>query len=173
MNSIWVVHIIRFILLLAFQVLILKGINLSESQIQYVTIIVYPVAVLLLPIALPQFFILVIAFCSGIFVDLFYGTIGVHASACLWMASVRPIVLKYLEPKSGYSVDQNPNSYNLGIFWFLQYASLLMGVYIFCYFILEVFTFVYFGEILIKTLLSFVVSIFIIFIMQILINSKN
>ena len=64
MNSIWIVHIIRFILLLAFQVLILKGINLSESQIQYVTIIVYPVAVLLLPIALPQFFILLIRIVS-------------------------------------------------------------------------------------------------------------
>ena len=48
-----------------------------------------------------------------------------------------------------------------------------MLIYFFFYFSLEIFTFVYLGEILIKTILSFVVSMFVISILQILLNPKN
>jgi hypothetical protein len=173
MNKEWRINGLRIIILILFQVFILKGIRLSDAPTQYVNIIIYPVAILLLPMDIPQFFVLLIAFTAGLTVDLFYNSIGVHAAACLWMAACRTFVLKFLEPKSGYSIDQKPNGYSLGIFWFFQYVSALMLIYFFFYFSLEIFTFVYLGEILIKTILSFVVSMFVISILQILLNPKN
>lgn len=58
----------------------------------------------------------------------FYNSIGVHAAACLWMAAGRSFVLKFLEPKSGYSIDQN-QMVTLLAFLVFQYVSILMLIY--------------------------------------------
>lgn len=128
---------------------------------------------MLLPIALPTFIVFLIAFISGLIVDGFYGSIGVHASACLWMAASRILVIKFLEPKSGYSIHQKPVASQLGMYWFLQYSGILCFVYLFIYFTLEIFTFVYFGEILLKSICSFVISMLVIFLYQLLVNPKD
>ena len=172
MNRIYIIHAVRIIVLSLIQVLVLRNVPMSSSAGQYIFIIIYPVGLLLLPIALPQFFALMIAFLAGTFVDIFYQSPGVHAGACLWMVFMRPWILKYFEPKSGYSSSQNPTGESLGIFWFMRYVSVLMFVFFFSYFVLEVFTFVYMGEILLKAILSFSVSLFFIFVLQILINPK-
>ena len=97
MNNIWVNHIIRFLLYILLQVLVLKEINLVGTNHNYVFIIIYPVAILTLPIKIPQFFIILIAFAIGFIVDLFYMSPGVHAGACLWMVLCRPLVLRLFE----------------------------------------------------------------------------
>ena len=131
-----------------FQVLILKEINLENSSSRYINIIIYQLGIILLPVAMPTFIIMLIAFTCGLIVDSFYGSIGIHASACLWMTAARPIILKFLEPKSGYSISQKPSSPSLGIFWFLQFVGYSSFIYFLSYYILDVFTLVYFGQIL-------------------------
>lgn len=173
MNRDLLVNTVRIILLIFVQVLILKEINLENSSTRYLNIVVYQLGIILLPVALPSFVVLLIAFFCGVLVDSFYGSPGVHASACLWMAAARPLVLKMLEPKSGYGIQQKPSSASLGIFWFLRYAGLLCFVYFFAYFSMEEFTFVYIGKILLKTIVSFIVSMFIIILLKILVNPKE
>ena len=89
------------------------------------------------------------------------------------MAASRPFVLKMLEPKSGYTIQQTPSSASLGIFWFLRFSGILCFVYLFAYFSMEEFTFFYIGKILLKTLVSFLVSMFIIILIKILVNPKE
>jgi hypothetical protein len=170
MNKILIRNSFRIILLVLLQVLVLKEIHFSNSN--YIEVLIYPLAIILLPLTIPQFFLILIAFVIGIFVDVFYQTPGVHTSACLWLVMARPLILKYLEPKSGYAIDQNLTGSTLGIFWFMKYAGSLLFIFILSYFIFQVFTFFYLGEILLKTLLSFSVSFFLMFLIQILFNPK-
>ncbi len=166
MNSIWIKHIIRILLYIAIQVLVLKEINLIGSSQNYVFILIYPIIILTLPVKVPQFFMLLIAFAVGFTVDLFYVSPGVHAGACLWMVVFRPLVLRVLEPKNGYPTEVSPNIAGLGIVWFAKYVSVLLFIFFLSYFILDIFTFVYAGEIFLKTILSFFVSSIIIFLLQ-------
>ena len=173
MNNIWFNHIIRFILYIILQVLVLKDINLAGTNQNYIFLLIYPVAILTLPIKIPQFFMVLIAFAIGFIVDLFYISPGVHAGACLWMVVSRPLVLRMFEPKNGYQTDINPTISNLGVVWFAKYASVLLFIFFLSYFILEIFTFVYLGEILLKTVLSFFVSSIIIFLIQLFYSFKS
>lgn len=173
MNRDLIINGIRIVVLILLQVLILREINFEQSTSKYFNIIIYQLGIILLPVNIPSFIVYLIAFVSGLVVDIFYGSLGIHASACLWMAGLRTFVLRMLEPKSGYTLTQKPNSYQLGMVWFLQYSSILCFVYLFAYFTLEVFTLVYFGQILLKTVCSFAISIVIIFLIQLLINFKD
>ena len=151
----------------------LKEINLVGSNQNYIFIIIYPVAILTLPMKIPQFFMVLIAFGIGFIVDLFYVSPGVHAGACLWMVVFRPLVLRLFEPKNGYQTDISPTISNLGVVWFSKYASVLLFIFFLAYFILEIFTFVYIGDILLKTILSFFVSSLIIFLVQLFYSFKS
>ncbi len=173
MNNIWIKHIIRFLIYIAIQVLVLKEINLIGSNKNYIFILIYPVVLLTLPIRIPQFFMLLTAFAIGFIIDLFYVSPGVHAGACLWMVAFRPLVLRLIEPKNGYQTDFSPTISDLGIIWFTKYASILLFIFFFSYFVLDVFTFVYAGEIFLKTILSFFVSSLIIFLLQLFYSFKS
>jgi hypothetical protein len=165
-------NVIRILLLLFVQVFLLKDIQIYGGSEQYLYIIIYPLGLLLLPLSLPQFFVILIAFVCGFTVDLFYKSIGVHASASMWMVAARPLILKYLEPKTGYGTGVYLNAHHLGIFWFIRYILLGMTVFLFSYFCMEIFTLVYLDKILIKTLVSLMVSCFILFLIQIIVNPK-
>jgi hypothetical protein len=65
-------NIIRFSVILILQVLVLKGVNLNIGNFEYFHLIVYPVAIMLLPFYMPKPYVLLIAFASGVFVDFFY-----------------------------------------------------------------------------------------------------
>ncbi|NOT37797.1 MAG: hypothetical protein HOP11_10510 [Saprospiraceae bacterium] len=173
MNKDLIVNSVRIIILILFQVLILRDINFEQNTSKYFNIIIYQLGIMLLPLNLPTFIVFLVAFFSGLIVDSFYGSIGVHASACLWMAAIRTFVLKLLEPKSGYAITQKPNSNHLGMVWFLQYSAILCFVYLFIYFTLDEFTWVYIGTIMLKTICSFAISIVLIFLIQLLINFKD
>lgn len=173
MSNSWFIYTLRFLLYIAIQVLVLKDINLVGTNQNYVFIIIYPVALLTLPVKVPQFFIILTAFAMGFIVDLFYVSPGVHAGACLWMVVFRPLVLRVFEPKNGYQTDIAPTISNLGVVWFAKYASVLLFVFFLSYFILQIFTFVFAGEILLKTFLSFFVSSIVIFLVQLFYSFKS
>lgn len=166
-------NFIRILVLCAVQVFLFKNIQIFSDSIQYIYIIVYPLGILLLPLSVPQFFVLIIGFVSGFMIDIFYGSLGVHSGAMLWMIAFRPMILSYLEPKTGYSAGQYPSAYSLGIFWFLKYIILNLSIFFLFYFTLELFSWVYFGTILIKTVVSLFVSSLIIFLVQIIWNPKS
>jgi hypothetical protein len=94
-------------------------------------------------------------------------------SACVFAAFLRPFVLKVFEPRGGYPVNSSPTAKDFGLTWFMQYSGILLFLFLFFYFSVEVFAFARFGEILLKTLSSFVVSFLVILFYIIIFNPKE
>jgi hypothetical protein len=151
-------QVLRFVFIILLQGLILTRIHLGGAHFNYFSILMYPVLVMLLPMKTSKTVLLLIAFGLGIVLDFFYESPGVHMSASVFLAFVRPYVLKMMEPRGGYPVNSNPNAHDFGLVWFMQYSGILLGLFLFFYFSVEVFNYSRFLEIFLKTLSSFVVS---------------
>jgi hypothetical protein len=170
MNSTIYQNLLRFLGLVVFQGLVFKNIGENWDGFPYLHIFIYPVFLLLLPINIPSPLTLALGFLLGISVDFFYNTLGVHASASVCSAFLRPYVLRFLEPRNGYNINYSPTIARVGAGWFVRYASLLLTIHLFFYFSVEAFTFVYIADILLKTLVSFVISLVFVLIYQLIFN---
>lgn len=172
MQLVWV-HLLRFIFIILLQGLILNRIHLGGPHFNYLSILFYPVLIMLLPLKTSKSLLLLIGFALGFVIDLFYESPGVHMSACVFVAFIRPWILKIMEPRGGFPINSNPNAKDFGLVWFMQYSGILLFLFLFFYFSVEVFTYSRFVEILLKTLSSFVVSFLAILLYITIFNPKN
>ena len=92
MNSVLPLLALRFIALIGAQILIFNHINV----IGYLNPFVYVIFVLLYPLRTNQIQFLLISFLVGLVIDLFADTGGIHASACVSAAFIRPTLLKLI-----------------------------------------------------------------------------
>ena len=171
-NNLIVSNVIRWVIIFILQVLILKSIVIGWNGFNYISILMYPMVIILLPVDLHVTISIIISFILGILIDIFYGSLGVHASACVFTAFIRPFILNYYEPKGGYALNLAPSKRKYGFNWFFRYASVLMLLHLFFYFSVEVFTYVYIGEILLKTFLSFLFSMLYVIMYQFLFDPE-
>jgi len=162
MSNVVFSNILRFIGLVLVQVLIFKKIVIGEDSFNYVSLIIYPLFLILLPLRTPHSVLVLLGFVIGILVDAFYDSYGVHASACVFIGFIRPIVLNILEPKGGYAQNSSPTKRRLGPSGFFIYAAIILFAHLFFYFSMEAFTWYYIGEIILKTVSSFLISMVII-----------
>lgn len=174
MSSLWTKNIIRVFVMILIQVILLKRIYFGWENFNYFSFIVYPLAILLLPVRTPRIALILIGFFIGLLVDLFYDSPGVHASASVFLAFCRPYLLKTIEPRGGYPTQEmGPTRHHFGTNWFVTYVGIGMFIHLFIYFSLEVFTYVYFLEIILKTICSFIVSYICIVLYMLLVNPKD
>jgi rod shape-determining protein MreD len=110
--------------------------------------------ILLLPVEIPQWILLIISFFTGLTVDFFTGTTGMHAGASVMAGFVRPYILRLISPRDGYEPGANPSMVIYGFRWFLFYAILMVSVHHFLLFYLEVFRFDGFFRTLLRVILS-------------------
>ncbi len=174
MNRETLKHIIRGILFLIVQVLILKRIS-SGNQWLWLNgdIFIYSIIILLLRIRMSRHYVTIIGFLLGLVIDMFYDTVGVHAFALTAMAYARGIILSYLEPRGGYQLTMSPTRHSMGINWLLAYTALSVILHVFLYFTAEIFTFVYLGKILVKTIITFLLSMMAIMGYHMLFNPRK
>lgn len=168
-SDIIVANLLRFLGLFLVQVLILINVEINSS---YVNLYIYPLFLMLLPIRIQKVALLGLAFVVGILVDMFYDTAGVHAAACVFLAYIRSGILAIIEPRGGYEQNHKPTKHQFGAGWFFQYAAILLLIHLLVVFLLEAFTFVSFGLLLLKTILSFILSMVLIVIYTYLFNPK-
>ncbi len=174
MNNISIRHIIRAFILLLLQVLVLKRIGLGNSWLwQHGDIFIYPVIVLLLPFRVSRHYVILAGFLIGLLIDMFYDTLGVHAFALTGMAYARGLLLRYLEPRGGYQLSMSPTIFSMGINWILAFTSFSLLIHAFLYYTAEVFTFVYIGQILLKTVITLILSFLVIMGFHLLFNPKS
>lgn len=167
-------HIIRGLLILLVQVLIFKRMSGGSAWIWLNgDIFIYPVIILLLPIRLARHYVILLGFGIGLIVDLFYDTMGVHAFALTAMAYARGVMLNYLEPRGGYTMAMTPTRYSMGLNWLLIYTAVAYFIFIFVYFTVEIFTFVYLGKILLKTIVTFLLSMLVVMGYHMLFNPRT
>lgn len=153
-------HLIRAMILILIQVLVLKRIGLGTSWLTLNgDIFIYPLIIFMLPFKLFRHYVILIGFCVGLTIDLFYDTIGVHAFALTATAYARGILLTYLEPRGGYQLSMHPTMNSLGLNWVITFTALSLTIHSFLYYTAEIFTFVYIGKILLKTVITTLLSL--------------
>jgi hypothetical protein len=135
------VNIIRFVALPAIQILLLNNIVLFGYYQPYL----YVLAILLLPEEMSKAMVMMIAFLTGFFVDIFSGTYGIHAFASVLMAFVRPIVLGELVPFDGYDKYKDFLPGHYGMKWFLKYSLWTVAIHHLALIVLEAFSFANLG----------------------------
>ncbi|MFP4023455.1 MAG: rod shape-determining protein MreD [Thiohalospira sp.] len=155
-------YLFNFILLVLLQVFVLNNIQFSG----YINPYIYVVFILTLPFETPKWLLLVLGFSMGITIDLFSNTIGMHSSATVFMAFLRPFVLKIISPRDGYESETYPQLRYYGGSWFLKYSIILVFAHHLFLFYIEVFRFSDFFATLLRVILSSFFSILLIVIGQ-------
>lgn len=161
--------VIRFIALVLLQGIILHNVDVNI----YIHPMIYPLFIILLPLEINFYLSLILAFTLGISVDIFSSTFGLNASAAVFLAYIRPMILKLIQPRDGYENISEPNIHQMGRLWFLYFAGIMVGLHHFWFFLLEQFNLLDILTILLKTLLSGVISLIIMIISQYLIVNRE
>lgn len=151
-------YIVHFTFIFFIQVLLLQSISLPIGGF-YLSVFLFPLFIILLPFETEAYVGLLIAFALGLMTDMFYDSPGVFASAGVFAAFVRPLVLTLNEPKTGYARDASPIMSSMGIVWFLRFSVPLVLCFVFFYCLIEVFSFRGLGNAILKTLVSVPISL--------------
>jgi rod shape-determining protein MreD len=150
MNRLVFNNIIRFIALILIQVLIMNKVNFYGFINPYV----YILFILLLPFETPGWLLLLLSFGTGLTVDLFSGTLGLHAASSVFAGFMRPVIIKFVGEKPGYDITTQPQLQQMGLKWFIAYASLMTFAHQLFLNILDVFSFNEFWQTLLRVIVS-------------------
>jgi cell shape-determining protein MreD len=162
-------NIVRFFLLIALQILILNNIRLGG----YINPYLYVMFILMLPFETPKWMVLCLSFLTGLTVDIFADSAGMHAAACTFMGYCRTIVLKIIKPRDGYEFNSSPSITDMGPAWFFTYAAILVFLHHLVYFFIEIFRLNEFFSVLIRVVLSSIFTLVLIIITQLLFIRKK
>lgn len=152
------INLLRFIVLVFLQVFLLKNISLYNLSTPYL----YILFILLLPFRIANILLFALAFITGLTIDAFYDTPGLHAAACVLLAFVRVMFISITVQKDGFDNEPEPTLSVMGFRWFFAYASILTLIHHFFLLNLEVFRIADIQYTLTRFVLS---SIFTVFLM--------
>lgn len=150
-------YIFVFVGLTLFQTLVLNNINISGVINPYI----YLLFILLLPFEISGWLLLLLSFLTGISIDLFTGTIGMHAFSAVMVGGLRPLVISLISQK-GQDLGKYPSIENRGFSWMILYIIILTLLHHFVYFSIESWSAGVFGFVIFRIILSTVMSVFII-----------
>jgi rod shape-determining protein MreD len=110
--------------------------------------------ILLLPIEIPSWLLLLLSFATGLIIDFFSGSPGMHTSATVLAGFIRPYILRIISPKDGYESGSDPSMMIYGFRWFFLYTLLMVLVHHTTLFYLEIFRFADFFRTMLRVILS-------------------
>lgn len=164
---------LRFVCLVALQIFLLKQISWGFGGKEYLFIFLYPLFIMLLPLQLYRNVVVILGFTVGLTVDLFYETLGVNAAAATLSAFLRPLILQFVRPQTGYNIKDNPTVTDLGWGWMLRYAALFLGVHLLLLFSFQAFTLYFWLDIVLKTVFTFAASYLATIFLVLVFNPKS
>jgi cell shape-determining protein MreD len=169
MNKLYFKNIIRFVLLILFQVLVLNQVSLNGYIIPYS----YLLFILLLPFDIPGSILLLLAFVTGFSIDFFGNTLGLHTAAMLLLAFARPGVLKLYFKKLETLTGEEPGIQKLGVRGFIKYAFSLILIHHLFLFFLERFSVSHLFTTIEHALINSVASMLLILIILMLFTNRK
>jgi len=158
--------VLRLLILVLLQILVFRHVQVGS----YGHFFLYPLGLLLLPTEWNVSLVMVVGFFAGLIVDWFYGSLGVQAASMVLLAFVRPWILRLIAPATGYSTAVVPVASRMGLLWYLRYVGIGILVFIFSYYLIEAFSLVYFYNVLLKTTASWLLSLVLILLHQMIFN---
>lgn len=153
MNNI-LTHIVRFVLFVLVQAFILNHLEFGWG----ILIMAYPLFIFLLPNELNVNITMLLSFAMGFAIDLLSNTFGLHASALVLFAYLKPAVFKRFTSQDDYENIREANMYTMGTSWFIYTFGILLFAHHLWFFLFEIANF---GEIIYvfqKTILSLIAS---------------
>jgi hypothetical protein len=156
-------NILRFGFYLALQILLFRGLVLFNFAFCFV----YIGAILALPKEINPSYLIIISFFTGLLVDAFYNTMGMHAAACVLIGYLRPYVLAAITPQQrGYDEKAEFTVQNMGLVWYVTYAAILAAIHHLLIFYLEIGSLSMFFTTLLKVICTVIFTLFMIVILQ-------
>ena len=168
MNKASIQIIVQFVVLLLLQLLLFNNIQFSG----YINPYVYILFFLLLPYTISRALMLFLGLVTGLILDLFMGTPGVHTTATVLIAFIRPGILNLIAPHEGYETNTLPRITYMGLEWFIKYTLIIVVIHHFVLFYVEVFSFSHFFHTLLKVILSSIFSFVFIVLSQFFVFRK-
>mgnify|MGYP000462531389 FL=1 len=159
-------NIVRFLLFLFIEIYVLDSIPHLH---RFISPSLYFIFLLWLPFSIRPRLLLWIAFFTGLIVDYFMQSPGLHASACLVLAFIRPFLIGVLTPRDSTEFNyREPSAQSLLWAPYVIYITVLTFSYHTWLVFLEWLSFGSFGDFLIKTFASTAISLLLIITIELL-----
>lgn len=152
-NLVWR-NIGRFVLLALVQLLVLNNVYLGG----YVMPMLYVLFILMLPTSTGRIPMLLIAFGTGLLMDIMAGALGFHALTCTVVAMMRILFADRILTRGENVAISNPGIYSVTPQFFISYLMLMLGIFYLLFYLLEIFSFRGFGGVLLATVCSTLVT---------------
>ncbi len=164
-------HSARFILFLFIQIIIL---NEVPPLHQFITPYLYFIFLLWLPFGTKRITLTLLGFITGYTLDLFTNTPGLHAAACSLLGYFRPTILNLLLAQElSEEVNREPSIGSMGWGPYAFYVTSLTFLHHFYLVLLEWLQFGNFGYFLGKIIATTVISVLLIFIVELSMNRRK
>ena len=154
----------RFLLLMGMQLLVFNYVYLGG----YVMPMIYVLFILMLPTGMKRIPLLLIAFGTGLIVDVMVNMIGFHALACTVVAMLRILFADRILTRGEPVTITTPSVYSVTPQYFISYVMLLLGAFYLVFYTAELFGFRGFGGVLLATVCSTVVTTILVVLYQVL-----
>lgn len=158
-----------FIVFALLQIIIFNNIEITSVGVIPAFFLLY---VLLLPYETPDWVLISSSFLIGLLIDIFADTMGLNAASTVFVAFIRPTLLKSLAPRGGYEASTYPRIYYMGIGWFMKYAAIMIFIQQLTYYILSDYSIALWLPTILKIFIGSIISILLIIISQYVIYRK-
>ncbi len=164
-NKVIISQAIFFVLYVVLQVFVAKYLDLFGVAFCFL----YINFIFNIPYDTKREILLLLGFLIGFVVDSFYNTWGIQSAACVFIAFIRPFVIKVLTPKNA---GEENEIRDMGFLRFALYALILTFLHHSIIFFIEVAHFKYFFSTVVKIFFSTIFTLVIIIIIQYLSPKK-
>tara|TARA_B100000989_G_scaffold287291_1_gene256796 strand:+ start:637 stop:1140 length:504 start_codon:yes stop_codon:yes gene_type:complete len=158
-----------FIVYIVIQIFILNEVIFSS----YIIPFLYLTIILSIPKGKSILFLMIISFMTGLTIDIFEGQLGLHSTSCLIIAFLRPKILSILSNSKTLSSEDNIRLNNLGALQFLVYSSTLIFFHSLILFFIIDFEIGNIFNLIMKTILSTIVTLVLIFVNELYYSNKQ
>ncbi|HOO42764.1 MAG TPA: rod shape-determining protein MreD [Bacteroidales bacterium] len=156
-------YLLRFILIMAAQLLLFEGLNLGT----YLYPMPYILFLLLFPSTCPVWQLMLWGFAFGAGVDtLSAGVMGLHTASFVMLAAIRNSLIKIIAVKGDFEDLSVPGFRSFGFARYTLFVLMSVAVHHLVYFNLESFSFFLFWQTLARLLSSLALNVFLILLFK-------
>lgn len=170
-------HILRFIFIVAAQVLIVNNIELGNwgkiDLSTYVNPYIYVAFILTMPYNTKPWLMLLLGFACGVVLDSLSDSPGMHMTATTFIAYFRRFYLLLSTSKEEQESNARPSLSQKGFIWFFTYIFILIFIHHFLLFFLEAYSFGEFISTIQRIALSTTFSVFIVLLFELVFYKKS
>lgn len=153
----WTKQIGRYILVMLLQVLLFDQLQLLGVCHPYI----YILCLMMMPVTLPHNVDMIIGALVGVVMDIFCNSLGVHTAACILIMFIRPYIISSMVNDID-RLNEPISMHVLGVENMIKYVLILVFVHHAVVFLLAAWSWSHIGFVLIETIVSGIITSFII-----------